>query len=73
MIRNELIMAQNRLSDTIARISQIELNNIKDATIANKKKKENEVAQQRSSMKQQKGGLFFFFYLVKISLKQLNI
>ena len=48
-------MAQSRLSETIARISAIELNNIKDSVLANKKKKENEAAYQRAKMKQQKG------------------
>ena len=62
-------MAQNRLSDTIARISAIELNNIKDASVANKKKKENELSQQRARMKQQKGWLNFNFIIyVNLSL-----
>ena len=48
-------MAQHRLTETIARISAIEMNSIKDSVLASKKKKENEAAYQRSKMKQQKG------------------
>lgn len=52
--RSELFMAQHRLTETIARISAIEMNSIKDSVLASKKKKENEAAYQRSKMKQQK-------------------
>ena len=48
-------MAQHRLTETISRISAIEMNSIKDSVLASKKKKENEAAYQRSKMKQQKG------------------
>ena len=51
-------MAQSRLSETIARISAIELNNIKDTALANKKRKENDAALQRANMKQQKESEF---------------
>lgn len=56
--RSELFMAQSRLSETIARISAIELNNIKDTALANKKRKENDAALQRANMKQQKESEF---------------
>ena len=59
-------MAQHRLTETISRISAIEMNSIKDSVLASKKKKETEAAYQRSKMKQQKGlcyVLIFFFFL----------
>ncbi|KAJ3095587.1 hypothetical protein HDU97_006790 [Phlyctochytrium planicorne] len=52
--RNELILAQTRVQETISRIQNIQINSIKDTQIARRKRKENEVSTQNSRMKQQK-------------------
>ncbi|KAJ3117085.1 hypothetical protein HDU96_008003 [Phlyctochytrium bullatum] len=52
--RNELILAQSRVQDTIARIQSIQIGLIKDPQLARRKRKENEIQTQNSRMKQQK-------------------
>ncbi|KAJ3067760.1 Retinal guanylyl cyclase 2 [Podochytrium sp. JEL0797] len=56
--RNELLMSQQRLAETVSQIRAIEIKSIKDKNKARRMKRENEIQTQQTSMRQQKESEF---------------
>ncbi|KAJ3073112.1 hypothetical protein HDU98_002201, partial [Podochytrium sp. JEL0797] len=56
--RNELLLSQRRLAETVSQIRAIEIKNIKDKNKSRRMKRENEIQAQQTSMRQQKESEF---------------